>query len=131
MAIEVSRNLGIIFAKKRAAAFALCLYYSGLILAEFREQQVVGPGGGSWIDRYNGQGVGRYWNNQTETAAKTVFADAYSDGDEIGFFIAHLVEYGVYLELANNRQHEALKPLIEKYYPLFVKDLQAIYSDAA
>jgi hypothetical protein len=128
---EVSKNLDAIFARKRAAVLALCLYYAGLILAEFRAQQMVGPGGGSWIDRYNGRGVGRYWNNQTETAAREVFADAFIDGDDLGFFIAHMVDYGVYLELANDRRHEALRPLIEKFYPLFRRDLQAIYADAA
>jgi hypothetical protein len=131
MVTEVSRNLDAIYARKRAALFALCLFYASKILAEFREQQLVGPGGGSWIDRYNGQGKGRYWNNQTETAAREVFADAYSDGDELGFFVAHMVEYGVYLELANDRRHEALRPLIEKYYPLFRAEAEALYSDAA
>ncbi|MDD5303036.1 MAG: hypothetical protein PHS14_07985 [Elusimicrobia bacterium] len=131
MATDVSRNLDAIYARKRAAVFALCLHYAALVLAEFREQQMVGPGGGSWIDRYNGRGKGRYWNNQTETAAREVFSDAFSDGDDIGFFIAHMVEYGVYLELANDRRHEALRPLIEKYYPRFRKDVEAIYADAA
>jgi hypothetical protein len=126
---EVSKNLGAIFARKRAAVVALCLAYAGMILAEFRVQQMVGPGGGSWIDRYNGRGAGRYWNNQTETAAKTVFADAFIDGEDIGFFIAHMMDYGVYLELANDRRHEALRPLIEQFYPRFKRDLQAIYAD--
>jgi hypothetical protein len=131
MVTDISRNLGVIYARKRVAVLALCLMYAGKILAEFRAQQMTGPGGGSWIDRYNGRGAGRYWNNQTETAAKTVFSDAFIDGDDIGFFIAHLVEYGVYLELANDRRHEALRPLIEKFYPEFRRDLQAIYADAA
>jgi hypothetical protein len=131
MVSEISRNLDAIYARKRAALFALCIYYAALVLKEFRDQQMVGPGGGSWIDRYNGQGTGRYWNNQTETAAREVFADAYVDDDEMGFFIAHMVEYGVYLELANDRRHEALRPLIEKYYPRFRREAEAIYSDAA
>jgi hypothetical protein len=126
---EVSRNLDAIFARKRAAVLALCIAYAGQVLAEFRAQQMVGSGGGSWIDRYNGRGTGRYWNNQTEAAARTVFADAFIDGDDLGFFIAHLVEYGVYLELANDRRHEALRPLIEAWYPRFMRDLAAIYAD--
>ncbi len=131
MASEVSRNLDAIYARKRAAAFALCLQYAGLIIAKFRERQMTGPGGGSWVDRYKDKGQGSYWHNQTETAARTVFADAFSDGDEIGFFIAHLIEYGVYLELANDRRHEALRPLIEEFFPAFKRDLQALYADAA
>jgi len=129
MQTEVSRNLDIIFARKKADALALCLEYAALILEEFRRQQMVGPGGGSWIDRFNGQGVGRYWNNQTEIAAKSVFSDAFMDEEEVGFFIAHLVEYGVYLELANDRRHEALRPLIEEFYPKFRESLEAVYAD--
>jgi len=129
MQTEVSRNLDIIFARKKAAVLALCLEYAALILEEFRKQQVVGPGGGSWIDRFNGQGVGEYWNNQTENAARMVFSDAFMDDEEVGFYIAHMVEYGVYLELANDRRHEALRPLIEEFYPRFRKDLEAIYAD--
>jgi hypothetical protein len=128
---EVGQNITAIFARRRAAVYALCLAFAGQILAEFRAQQMTGPGGGSWIDRYNGRGKGRYWNNQTETAAKTVFSDAYIDGEDIGFFISHLMEYGVYLELANDRRHEALRPLIEKYFPLFKRELAQIYTDAA
>lgn len=131
METEISRNLGAIYARKRAAVLALCLEYAALILKEFRVQQLVGPGGGSWIDRYNGRGAGRYWNNQTESAARLVFSDAFIDDDDLGFFIAHMVEYGVYLEIANDRRHEALRPLIEKFYPLFLRDVRAIYDDAA
>ena len=126
---ELSRNLEAIFARKRAAVLALCLAYAGKILAEFRAQQMTGAGGGKWIDRYNDQGKGRYWHNQTEVAAKTVFTDAYIDGEDLGFFIAHMVDYGVYLELANDRRHEALRPIIEKAYPAFRRDLEAIYAD--
>jgi len=129
MQTEVSRNLDAIYARKRAAVLALCLLYAAKMLQEFHEQQLVGPGGGSWIDRYNGRGKGRYWNNQTESAARLVFSDAFIDGDDLGFFIAHMVEYGVYLELANDRRHEALRPLIEKYFPLFKREVQAIYAD--
>jgi hypothetical protein len=130
-AAGVAANVSEIYSRRRAAVYALCLAYAGQILAEFRTQQLVGPGGGSWIDRYNGRGIGRYWNNQTETAARTVFSKAFTDGADIGFFISHMVEYGVYLELANDRRHEALRPIIEKAYPAFRRDIEALYSDAA
>ena len=128
MVTDASRNLDAIFARKRAAALALCMAYAAQMLAEFRVQQMTGSGGGSFIDRYNGRGTGRYWNNQTETAAREVFADAFIDGEDLGFFIAHMVDYGVYLELANNRRHEALRPLVEKFCPMFKRDLEAIYA---
>jgi hypothetical protein len=118
MAETVGQNIEAIFARKRAAVVMLCLNYAGLILAEFRQRQG------------NGQGPGEFWDNQTTAAARTVFSDAFVEDDELGFFIAHMVEYGVYLELANDRAHEALRPLIEKFYPPFRKDLEEIYGAA-
>jgi hypothetical protein len=116
---EVSKNVGKIFERRKAAAIALCLNYAGLILAEFRKFQA------------DQGGMAHYWDNQTETAARTVFSDAIIEDDEIGFFIAHFVEYGVYLELANDRKNEALRLLIQSFYPKFKADLALIYGEAA
>jgi hypothetical protein len=68
-----------------------------------------------------------FWNNQTETAYNSVFAENYTVGTEVGWFIAHAVEYGVYLELANDRKHEALRPIIQELWPAFEKDLKTIW----
>lgn len=119
MADDVGQNIANIFERKKAAAVALCLYYAGLILAEFRKRQ------GDAV------GQGEYWDNRTTSAARSVFSDGIVDDEEIGFFIAHLVEYGVYLEIANDRAHEALRPLIEEFYPQFKKDLDEVYGAAA
>jgi hypothetical protein len=35
----------------------------------------------------------------------------------------------VYLELANNRQNEALRPIINEYLPRFKADLRRLYGD--
>jgi hypothetical protein len=117
---EISKNLDDIFARKRAAVVALSLEYSGRILEEFRIRQ-----------RMDSGMSGEYWDNQTAAAARSVFSDAIIEDDEIGFFIAHLMEYGVYLEMANDRQNEALRPLIEEFYPQFRADLAEIYGEAA
>jgi len=45
----------------------------------------------------------------------------------VGFFLAHTQQYGVYLELANNRQNEAIRPVINEMLPLFQKDLKKLY----
>ena len=120
MAAEtVGQNIVNIFERRKAAAIALCVYYAGLILAEFRKRQ------GDAV------GTGEFWDNRTTNAARLVFSDAIIEDDEIGFFIAHMIEYGVYLEIANDRQNEALRPLIEEFYPLFKKDLAEIYGVAA
>lgn len=130
MATEVGENIAAIFERRRSAAIALCIEYAGRILAEFRKRQPP-DAASTWIAQYNGVGTGDYWNNQTTAAARSVFSDAIVEDDEIGFFIAHMVEYGVYLELANDRRHEALRPLIEEFYEPFRKDLSELYGAAA
>jgi hypothetical protein len=115
---EVSKNLDAIFANKRKSVMALCLAFAGQILAEFRVRQPLGQGV-----------VGQYWTNRLNIAAPAVFSDAFIDGDDLGFFIAHMEDYGVYLELANDRKHEALRPLIEEFYPKFKAALEYIYAD--
>lgn len=115
MANNAGQKLGEIFERRRVAAIALCLNYAGLILAEFRKRQV----------------NNEFWENRTNVAMDTVFSDGFVEENEIGFFIAHQVEYGVYLELANDRAHEALRPLIEEFYPKFKRDLALIYGVAA
>ena len=112
---DVSRNIAAIYERKRAAVYALSVYYAGLVLAEFRKRQL--------------GGTGYYWSNKTFSAGNTVFSDAFQEGDTIGFFLAHAVEYGVYLEMANDRVHAALRPLIEEFFPKFKADLEKIYVD--
>ena len=78
------------------ASIALCRYYSARALELFRRFQ----------------GFNGFWNNQTANAYNGVFSNSFAEDNEIGFFIAHGVEYGVFLELANDRKHEALWPVI-------------------
>lgn len=97
---------------KRAALVALSLYYAGLSLQAFRQFQ----------------SRGGFWENQTKTAYNTVFSDAIIAEDAVGFFLAHLVEYGVYLELANDRKNQALLPIVMRFYSRFVRDVEALYA---
>jgi hypothetical protein len=108
----LKKNIGGIYSRKKEAAIALCLMYAGIVLEEFRKYQAS-----------NG-----FWDNQTNTAYDTVFSDAIISDEAIGFFLSHLVEYGVYLELANDRKHEALQPIILGYYNMFKKDIEEIYA---
>ncbi len=112
---DLKRNIDIIYNQKKAAAvYALCVYYASLALQLFRRQQA----------------SQRYWNNQTHLAMDTVFARGFREGnDAMGWFMAHTQQYGVYLELANDRKHEAIRPIIERYYARFRSDLEKIYGD--
>jgi len=107
----VTKNIAGIVERKKAAAFALAQSLAVQMLNEFRERQ----------------SGGEFWTNQTEQAFQRVFTNTGMDAESIFFFIAHGVEYGVYLELANDRKHEALRPLALKYAAKFTKGLKEIF----
>lgn len=98
--------------RRKIASIALCRYYAARALENFR---VI-------------QNVDGFWTNRTESALAEVFSGAINEDGEIGFFLAHAVDYGVYLELANDRKHEALRPIIMDLYPEFEKDLKEIWA---
>ena len=102
-----------IYDRRRAALFALSLRYAGLALQFFRAQQ----------------STGRYWENQTNTALNAMFSDAFQSGDVVGWFLAHGVQYGVYLELANDRRHEAIRPIVAMFAPRFIQDVKELFGD--
>jgi hypothetical protein len=105
-------RLNEIFDRKKAALYAESQRLADEALKELQDSQ-----------RDNA-----YWNNETKQALQRLFSDAFMDDDAVGFFLAHGVEYGIYLELANDRKHEALRPMAEKYalkLKLFAEGLYA------
>ena len=108
---EVKRNIRTIEERKIVATIALCRYYGGYALEQFQRRQA----------------GNKYWDNQTNTAYNEVFSGTYEYPTWVGFFLAHAVVYGVYLELANDRKHEALQPIMVEILPLFEKDLREIW----
>ena len=108
---EVSKNIENLYDKRRVAVYALCLNYAARVIRYFRQEQRQ-----EW-----------YWDNQTNIAMNTVFSKAFKEDDTLGFFLAHTQQYGIKLELGNNRQHAALNPIINKYLPKFQADLAKLY----
>lgn len=88
-----------ILKRKKAALYALALNYAAKALNYFRRQQA------SEV----------YWKNQTFQAMDEMTTGAIREKDVIGWFMAHGVEYGPRLELANNGQNEAIKPVIDHF----------------
>lgn len=108
----VKSNVQKIYNRKYNAALALCYEYSGMVLNSFLQQQ----------------SRNKYWTNRTYVALDTVFSRVIVEKDVVGFFLAHSVEYGVYLELANDRKYAALAPVVMNFLPRFERDLQEIYA---
>lgn len=100
-----------IYGERSVKLFALSLSYAGKAINLFRQRQ-------------SGD---QYWSNQTRQALDRMFSNAFIDGDSIGWFLSHGVEYGVYLELANDRQNEAIRPIIQELAPQFFKDVKELF----
>ena len=107
----VKSNVQKIYGRRYNALLALCYEYSGMVLNGFLQQQ----------------SRNKYWTNRTYVALDTVFSRVIAEKYVVGFFLAHSVEYGIYLELANDRKYAALVPVMMKFLARFEKDLQEIY----
>ncbi len=111
MTDDVAKNIDKIYRRRTAALYALCLYYSALALQYFKRHQA----------------KDQYWTNQTGLARDTLFSGAYRDSDAIGWYMAHMQQYGVHLELKNNRRNESIRPIMARYSGRFLEDVKRIY----
>ncbi len=109
---EVQNNILNIFNRRRAAAYAISQGFALEALNDFRREQ----------------SQERYWVNQTNQAMDRMFAKAFLEKDATGWSMSHGVEYGAYLELANNGKNQAIKPTVDKIKPEFFKAIRRIYS---
>jgi hypothetical protein len=115
VAVDVSlvkKNINSIYDRRRAAIYALALKWAANAIRHFRSHQ----------------GTNEYWNNQTSTAKDEMFTKAFIEGDIIGWFMSHGVEYGVYLELKDNRMNEAIRPIVALYATKFLKEVRELFS---
>jgi hypothetical protein len=104
-------NLFGIFERKKAALYALCLYYAARSLEDFNRRQA----------------SEEFWVNRTYQAKDRVHSDAFREEDAVGFFIAHGVHYGKYLEFAKGGRNAALWPVVKSVIPDFMKDLKELF----
>jgi hypothetical protein len=59
------------------------------------------------------------WTDRTGDARKLLTGRVIDDGEALGVALAHRVEYGKYLETANDGKYAVLKPVIESLRPAF------------
>ena len=116
---KVKKDIRSIYQRKEAAVLAETINFAAIILNYFQSVQLTGT---------NTQG--KFWFNRTEAAARQVFMTPFKSGSTIGIRIAHGVEYGKYLELANDRQNEAIRPLIRRFFTRYHAAIKKIYSDS-
>ena len=68
----------------------------------------------------------QYWINRTDQAKDSMFSNAFVEDETIGWFLSHGKIYGIYLELANDRQNEAIRPIIQELAQKFFEDARKI-----
>jgi hypothetical protein len=112
---EVEKRIRKIYRQKLASARAVCEQFAYEAEEIFRNNQGTE------------QGAGKYWQNQIGHAARSVEGYVAGRGNNIGFGLKHTVEYGPYLELANNRKHEALRPIVYSLINNFVEEVKKIF----
>lgn len=113
----VKNNIrNIVLIKKRAQFEALNQGYAGIALEYLRSVQPPS------INR-----KGLFWFNRTGQAALRLFTGTIREQDTMGWFAAHGVNYGPYLELANDKQNAALYPTIKRFAGRYLKDVKRIY----
>lgn len=108
---KVKNNIAGIYERRAAGVYALSLEYAAIALRYFRQVQ---SGGG-------------FWTNRTSEALNRMFSNAFRSGNEVGWFMAHGVDYGVYLELANDRRNEAIRPTIQRFSGRFFQAVKGLY----
>ena len=112
---DLKKNIKDIYNRKRRAALAICLQYASIAAKYIKDAQA----------------SNRFWTNQTGSAKDLIFGGVIKSENEIGWFIAHGVSYGVYLEIANNRKNAVLLPTMARYYSRFIRDIQELYGVAS
>jgi len=108
---NVLSNINKAFERKVVATYALCLEYSARAEAYFKNEQA----------------GNRFWVNRTGQARDRMHGGAEKSALFLSWFLAHGVQYGTYLELANDGRYQAIRPVINHFLPGFKKDLTRIW----
>jgi len=112
---KVTNKIISIFERRKAQIYASALLYMAKAIQSFRIKQ-----------RNN-----VFWTNRSGLAMDLMFTYPIKKNTIIGWGMAHAVDYGVYLELSNDGSHEAIRKIINIYFPLFISDVKKLYSDTA
>ncbi len=103
---EVNRNLRAMSDRHKAALYALSQRYAAQMEAYAK--------------------VNARWQDQTSLARKGLFGYSMSRNQSLITRIAHTMDYGVYLELANQGKYAILLPTVKRFVADFIEDAQKV-----
>lgn len=67
------------------------------------------------------------WTNRSGLARGGLFGSTEVDGDKVFIRLSHSMEYGVFLELANNGKFAILRPTIDAASPEIFADYKELW----
>lgn len=67
------------------------------------------------------------WKDQSSNARQTLNVRASEEKDSVVLDLAHGVDYGIYLELANAGKYAIINPTLDKYTPLVWKSVLDLF----
>jgi hypothetical protein len=115
---EVKDKIAEAYRRRRNAAIALGKRY-----ALWAKQAIVD------LQGTEQQMAGDFWTNRTSQAIRGVVAFSGASQTDVFWGVAHTMEYGKWLELANDRKHAALEPAVKELSPDFMAAIHKIYGD--
>lgn len=103
---QVKRNMREWLNRKLAAEQALGDYYAGKMEGEAKLEAP--------------------WTDRTGAARKGLFGESKIFSDFLRVRLAHVVDYGPYLELAMQRKYAILEPVVQRNAPQFFRDAEEV-----
>lgn len=68
------------------------------------------------------------WDDRTGHARQGLFGRCFIQGDDLVIILAHSVDYGIFLELANDGKYAVVDPLVKHYSPQIFAEMKALFA---
>ena len=81
-----------------------------------------------WVGKLEGRAKSNAkWTDRTSNARNGLFGTTEIAGNEVKIYLGHSIDYGVFLELANEGKYAILKPTIDAAIPEIHRDYKKLW----
>jgi len=82
----------------------------------------------NWAGQLEGRAkANAKWTDRTSNARNGLFGSTGIAGNEVQIYLGHSVEYGIFLELANDGRFAILKPTLDAAIPEINRDYKKLW----